>query len=96
MEHPAMNPFAAKLAAAHRRLAHHLHPSQVRRFGNFVLLLAMVAWSYEMLTFVPAPVHTDAMPLAVAPQPADSGREDPAPEPDPSANAIAAFDIAPS
>lgn len=93
-----MNAFAAKLAAASRRAAHRIHRAQLQRFGGFVLLLAMVAWSYEMLTFVPAPIHahTDAMPLAVAPQPADSGVTDLAPEPDPSANAIASFDVAPS
>jgi hypothetical protein len=96
MEHPAMNTFAAKLATAPRRIAHCIHKANLRRFGSFVLLLAMVAWSYEMLTFVPAPLHAAALPLAVAPQPADSDSVGQAPEPDPSANAIAAFDVAPS
>jgi hypothetical protein len=96
MEHPAMNTYAAKLAAARRRITHGIHQAPWRQFGGFVLLLAMVAWSYEMLSVASAPPHAAALHLTAAPQPASTDATDQAPKPDPSVNAIVSFDIAPS
>ncbi len=91
-----MNSLAAKLAADLRHIGHRLHRAPFQRYGSFVLLLAMVVWSYEMLTFVPAPLHAVALPPAAGAKPAPTIINDQAPEPDPSANAIAAFDSAPT
>jgi len=91
-----MNVLTAKPTAGPYRFRARIHRAQLRQLGGFVLLLAAVAWSYEMLSFVPAPPRVASAPLAAAPQAATPDMSNQAPEPDPSANAIAFFDIAPT
>lgn len=91
-----MKPLPTPASAKHHRLGMHSHKAPLQAAASFVLLLCTIAWSYEMLTFVPTLQHAAPMPLAMSLQPDDSATSDATPEPDPSANAIASFDIAPS